>query len=215
MPEVYCVIAGTTCQARRRKHGAAAGRARYFRGKARSGEEETPEFAAINIRTGLRQKSGLGAGGTSSGGRYRLGGYSILADHGDESFIAHEGMALLLETAKFWISRAVRVNDRLEIHDVIGPDEYTEHVNNNAFTSYMARYNVQQALNIARQFGCSDDAFIHRAEMFLKELWMPETQPDGVLPQDDSFMAKRRLIWLNTKRRRGSKPFCWIIHAQK
>ncbi len=32
---------------------------------------------------------------------------------GDESFIAHEGMALLLETAKFWISRAVRVNDRL------------------------------------------------------------------------------------------------------
>ncbi len=135
-------------------------------------------------------KSGLGAGGTSSGGRYRLGGYSILADHGDESFIAHEGMALLLETAKFWISRAVRVNDRLEIHDVIGPDEYTEHVNNNAYTSYMARYNVQQALNIARQFGCSDDAFIHRAEMFLKELWMPEIQPDGVLPQDDSFMAK-------------------------
>ncbi len=99
-------------------------------------------------------------------------------------------MALLLETAKFWISRAVRVNDRLEIHDVIGPDEYTEHVNNNAFTSYMAYYNVQQALSIARQFGCSDDAFIHRAEMFLKELRLPEIQPDGVLPQDDSFMAK-------------------------
>lgn len=38
------------------------------------------------------------------------------------------------------------VNDRLEIHDVIGPDEYTEHVNNNAFTNYMARYNVEQAL---------------------------------------------------------------------
>ncbi len=86
-------------------------------------------------------------------------------------------MALLLETAKFWISRTVRVNDRLEIHDVIGPDEYTEHVNNNAFTSYMAYYNVQQALNIARQFGCSDDAFIHRAEMFLKELRLPEIQP--------------------------------------
>lgn len=84
----------------------------------------------------------------------------------------------------------MRVNDRLEIHDVIGPDEYTEHVNNNAFTSYMAYYNVQQALNIARQFGCSDDAFIHRAEMYLKELLLPEIQPDGVLPQDDSFMAK-------------------------
>ncbi|MFP1591277.1 hypothetical protein ACLB1M_11880 [Escherichia coli] len=26
--------------------------------------------------------------------------------------------------------------------------------------------------------------------MFLKELRLPEIQPDGVLPQDDSFMAK-------------------------
>ena len=126
---------------------------------------------------------------------------------GDESFIAHEGMALLLETAKFWISRAVRVNDRLEIHDVIGPDEYTEHVNNNAFTSYMAYYNVQQALNIARQFGCSDDAFIHRAEMYLKELLLPEIQPDGVLPQDDSFMAKPVINLAKYKAAAGKQTF--------
>lgn len=157
---------------------------------ARSGEEETPEFAAINIRTGLRQKVASAQAEHHLVADIAWAVIQYWQTTGDESFIAHEGMALLLETAKFWISRAVRVNDRLEIHDVIGPDEYTEHVNNNAFTSYMARYNVQQALNIARQFGCSDDAFIHRAEMFLKELWMPETQPDGVLPQDDSFMAK-------------------------
>lgn len=80
--------------------------------------------------------------------------------------MTREGMTLLLETAKFWISRAVMVNDRLEIHDVIGPDEYTEHVNNNAFTNYMARYNVEQALGFARRLGCGDDTFIHRAEHF-------------------------------------------------
>ncbi|MCW7224699.1 hypothetical protein OHD50_03205 [Escherichia coli] len=45
------------------------------------------------------------------------------------------------KTAKFWISRAVRVNDRLEIHDVIGPDEYT---NMSICTSYMAYYNVSR-----------------------------------------------------------------------
>ena len=157
---------------------------------ARSGEEETPEFAAINIRTGLRQKVASAQVEHHLVADIAWAVVQYWQTTGDESFIAHEGMALLLETAKFWISRTVRVNDRLEIHDVIGPDEYTEHVNNNAFTSYMAYYNVQQALNIARQFGCSDDAFIHRAEMFLKELWMPEIQPDGVLPQDDSFMAK-------------------------
>lgn len=157
---------------------------------ARSGEEETPEFAAINIRTGLRQKVASAQAEHHLVADIAWAVIQYWRTTGDESFIAHEGMALLLETAKFWISRAVRVNDRLEIHDVIGPDEYTEHVNNNAFTSYMAYYNVQQALNIARQFGCSDDAFIHRAEMYLKELLLPEIQPDGVLPQDDSFMAK-------------------------
>ncbi|EFK8802597.1 beta-phosphoglucomutase [Escherichia coli] len=157
---------------------------------ARSGEEETPEFAAINIRTGLRQKVASAQAEHHLVADIAWAVIQYWQTTGDESFIAHEGMALLMETAKFWISRAVRVNDRLEIHDVIGPDEYTEHVNNNAFTSYMVYYNVQQALSIARQFGCSDDAFIHRAEMFLKELRLPEIQPDGVLPQDDSFMTK-------------------------
>lgn len=157
---------------------------------ARSGEEETPEFAAINIRTGLRQKVASA-----------LAEHHLVADiawavvnyyhaTGDRSFMSHEGMALLLETAKFWLSRAVEVNNRLEIHDVIGPDEYTEHVNNNAFTNYMAWHNVAQALHFARSLNCGDEAFIHRAEDFLRRLWRPDALPDGVLPQDDTFLSK-------------------------
>lgn len=157
---------------------------------ARSGEEETPEFAAINIRTGQRQKVASA-----------LAEHHLVADiawavvnyyhaTGDRGFMAHEGIALLLETAKFWLSRAVEVNHRLEIHDVIGPDEYTEHVNNNAFTNYMAWHNVAQALRFARSLNCGDEAFIHRAEDFLRRLWRPEALPDGVLPQDDTFLSK-------------------------
>ncbi len=50
----------------------------------------------------------------------------------------NEGLTLLMETASFWMGRATEINGRLEIHDVIGPDEYTEHVNNNAYTNYLA-----------------------------------------------------------------------------
>ncbi len=50
----------------------------------------------------------------------------------------NEGLTLLMETASFWMGRAREINGRLEIHDVIGPDEYTEHVNNNAYTNYLA-----------------------------------------------------------------------------
>ncbi len=59
-----------------------AGRARYSRGKARSGEEETPLFAAINIRTGLRQKVASAQAEHHLVADIALGGYSILADHG-------------------------------------------------------------------------------------------------------------------------------------
>lgn len=61
---------------------------------------------------------------------------------GDESFIVYEGMVLFLEMVKFWISCVVRVNDCLEIYDVIGLDEYIEYVNNNVYISYMVCYNV-------------------------------------------------------------------------
>ncbi|MEJ1564216.1 glycoside hydrolase family 65 protein, partial [Escherichia coli] len=84
---------------------------------ARSGEEETPEFAAINIRTGLRQKVASAQAEHHLVADIAWAVIQYWQTTGDESFIAHEGMALLLETAKFWISRAVRVNDRLEIHD--------------------------------------------------------------------------------------------------
>ncbi len=70
---------------------------------ARSGEEETPNLPPLTFAPGCGKKWPRRRR-TSSGRRYRLGGCSILADHGDESFIAHEGMALLLETAKFWLA---------------------------------------------------------------------------------------------------------------
>ncbi|MGK9173422.1 glycoside hydrolase family 65 protein [Yokenella regensburgei] len=157
---------------------------------ARSGEEETPEFAAINIRTGLRQKVASAQAEHHLVADIAWAVVSYWHATGDMGFMAHEGMALLLETAMFWISRAVMVKGRLEIHDVIGPDEYTEHVNNNAFTNYMAYYNVEQALWFARFLKCSDEAFIHRAGHFLQHLWRPEPGEDGILPQDDAFLSK-------------------------
>ncbi len=38
--------------------------------------------------------------------------------------------------------------------------------------------------------------------MFLKELRLPEIQPDGVLPRMIRLWRNQRLIWRNTKRRR-------------
>ncbi|MDP9235220.1 MAG: glycoside hydrolase family 65, partial [Actinomycetota bacterium] len=68
---------------------------------------------------------------------------------GDEDFLLQMGTEIILETAKFWASKAWEGNDkRFHIDKVVGPDEYHENVNDNAFTNVMARWNLQRGLEV-------------------------------------------------------------------
>ena len=69
---------------------------------------------------------------------------------GDDTWFIEKGVELILDTAKFWASRAEWNADasRYEYNDVIGPDEYHEHVDNNAYTNRMAQWNLQTAFEV-------------------------------------------------------------------
>jgi len=69
---------------------------------------------------------------------------------GDLSFLLERGAEIILETARFWGSRAewVEEHQRYEINDIIGPDEYHDHVDNNVYTNALARWNLQAALSL-------------------------------------------------------------------
>lgn len=69
---------------------------------------------------------------------------------GDDAWMIAKGAELILDTAKFWASRAEwdAEHARCEYNDVIGPDEYHEHVNNNYYTNRMAQWNLQTALDV-------------------------------------------------------------------
>lgn len=60
---------------------------------------------------------------------------------GDDSLLLEGGAEVILECARFYYSYAYfkPEKQRYEILDVIGPDEYHERVNNNAFTSMVAK----------------------------------------------------------------------------
>ncbi len=65
---------------------------------------------------------------------------------GDEAFRAGPGRGCSIETARYWASRVERDGDgRAHIRGVIGPDEYHEHVDDNAYTNVMARWNLRRA----------------------------------------------------------------------
>ena len=69
---------------------------------------------------------------------------------GDEAFLRDAGAEILLETGRFWSSRARPETDgHHHIRGVIGPDEYHEHIDDNAFTNVMARWNIRRALDVA------------------------------------------------------------------
>lgn len=69
---------------------------------------------------------------------------------GDDAWFMERGAELILDTAKFWGARAEwkAETGRYEINDVVGPDEYHEHVDNNAYTNRMAQWNLQTAFDI-------------------------------------------------------------------
>jgi len=70
---------------------------------------------------------------------------------GDAAF-RHGPLAhLLVETARYWASRVERDTDgSVHIRHVIGPDEYHDDVDDNAFTNVMARWNLRAAAVRAR-----------------------------------------------------------------
>lgn len=170
---------------------------------AKTGEEETPLFAALNIHTGIANKiwSGIKEHHVTADIIHALREYLLVT--GDEGFLKQYGMEMLIETAQFWVSRSVLKDGRQEILDIIGPDEYTEHVDNNAYTNYMAGQNVAFALEEVKRLAEEDREYYEvldkkydlkkrEAEWkeFLALLYLPEPNIDGIIPQDDTFLQK-------------------------
>ena len=69
---------------------------------------------------------------------------------GDDEWFIEKGIELILDTARFWGSRAEwnTAANSYDYRDVIGPDEYHEHVDNNAYTNRLAQWNLQTAFEV-------------------------------------------------------------------
>jgi kojibiose phosphorylase len=66
---------------------------------------------------------------------------------GDQQWLVDRGAELVLDVAGFYASRAEPHDDgTFHYRDVIGPDEYHEHVDDNAYTNAMARWSIRSGL---------------------------------------------------------------------
>ncbi|HEY6330856.1 MAG TPA: glycosyl hydrolase family 65 protein [Blastocatellia bacterium] len=84
---------------------------------------------------------------------------------GDDEFILDFGAEIICECARFWASRVTPGPDGKEhILKVIGPDEYHEDVNDDAFTNTMAAWTLQTACDIGRWMNANDRESMRRLE---------------------------------------------------
>ncbi len=95
------------------------------------------------------------------------------------------------ETARMWASLGSFAQSKggsFVINDVTGPDEYTAIVNNNAFTNFMARENLEISARRSGKAAGEDEKseWKHIAE----KIYIPFDSENGIYPQDDSFMDK-------------------------
>ncbi len=116
---------------------------------ADTGEETTPPYALgyqgqiIPIRSGFLEHH------ISADIAFAV--WQYWQTTGDTKFLLEAGAEILLETSRFWASRAQLEEDGLyHIRNVIGPDEYHEDVDDNAYTNVMARFNIERGLETAR-----------------------------------------------------------------
>lgn len=113
---------------------------------------------------------------------------------GKDDLLREGGADVIIECAKFYYSLLVkRVNkDSYELWDVIGPDEYHERVNNNAYTNRMAKFTFDSAIKMLEDYTGADSAayteFHDKFTEAANHLYIPSPdEKTGVIEQFDGY----------------------------
>jgi hypothetical glycosyl hydrolase len=170
--------------------------------------EVTPVWGEVDVVTGLQTKiwSGFIEQHITSDVAYAVWHYYKAT--GDQDYMERYGYEILFDTATFWASRLEWDNakGRYHINEVIGPDEYKEHVDNNAFTNYMAHFNMELAIQYYNELQSERPGILERLEESLKlqesytawtskinQIYLPQPNEDNIVPQDDTYLTLEQI----------------------
>jgi kojibiose phosphorylase len=131
---------------------------------------------------------------------------------GDDAFMQGPGSQIVLETARFWESRVEpdRPTPGLySISDVIGPDEYHDHVDNNAYTNGLVRWHLTfaadllawlqthaptRAAELTQDLDLTPTRLAHWADI-AAHLVFHRDPTTGLIEQFDGFFARTEVDW--------------------
>jgi kojibiose phosphorylase len=132
--------------------------AKYAWESATTGEDVTPRFASKLERTIRLIYTGTEEDHIVSDVIYGVEKYFRVT--GDVSFLMDYGLEMVFLTARFWASRVSKDGESYDIRCVIGPDEFHEHVNNNAYTNFIVKWHLRLAVMLFRYMGRKKAEFL-------------------------------------------------------
>ena len=122
--------------------------ARYAWESADTGVEECPEWTVDGVdRLWMRDEE------VHVGADVVYGIMRYVSATGDTPFLVEYGAEILFETSRYWVDRLEydEAADRYSLKMVMGPDEFHVHVDDNAFTNALVRYNLEQAVAVYQE----------------------------------------------------------------
>lgn len=115
---------------------------------------------------------------------------------GDESYLANEGLEVLVEVARFWADRVhfSERNGKYMIHGVTGPNEYENNVNNNWYTNTIAAWVLSYTSAALAKYPRAD-LNVSKEELakwadIVARMYYPFDEKLGVFVQYDGFLDK-------------------------
>ncbi|MBN1384412.1 MAG: glycoside hydrolase family 65 protein [Elusimicrobia bacterium] len=172
---------------------------------ADTGEETTPSWSKgldgrIKKISTMEQEQHIG-----SDIAYSIFHYFVAT--GDLDFMLNYGLEIILETARFWESRVEynKRKKRYEIRNVIGPDEFHESVNNNAYTNVMVQWHLRKAVSLYKTFEKSHRIEIKKLDKKIdikqnemknwmeiaKKIYVPVSKKANIIEEFDGFFKKK------------------------
>jgi len=122
---------------------------------------------------------------------------------GDRTILDEGGAETIIECAKFYYSLLIKKLNRnvYELHDVVGPDEYHERVNNNGYTNRMAKYTFDIAVKVLSSLKNLSPETVrkikgkYKISQLLKDfadaskhIYIPGPDENGIIEQFDGYM---------------------------
>jgi 1,2-alpha-glucosylglycerol phosphorylase len=171
-----------------------------------TGDELCPDYFFIDVLTGRKIRNHFNDWQIHISPDIAYAVWHYYLATGDWGFIVDYGAEMLFEVSRFLVSHAYFKKDkgRYEILRVLGPDEYHENADNNAFTNYQAVYalkaaervrsrlekeNPRRLAEIGEKIGLTDDTVELWKDM-IDKMYLPQADPkSGLIEQFDGYFA--------------------------